>query len=927
MLPQEFVKNWRGNTSTERQSYQQHFIDLCHLVGHQTPKQLDPESKFFTFEAGASKQDGGQGWADVWYRGKFAIEYKGPHGDLDKAYTQLLQYRESLENPPLLIVSNTQELIVHTNFTGTAKQKITITLNDLLTPDGLQKLRNIFYNPDAFKPEKTAAQVTEEAAAQFGRLAAHLEKWGNNPHDVAHYLIRLLFCMFAEDIRLLPKELFTRLVDNGQRDNKRFHRQVKQLFHAMSYGDDFGEYSISWFDGGLFDSDEAVEMDSDGLAILHRITNLDWASIEPAIFGTLFTRSLDPSQRAKLGAQYTSKEDILLVVEPVLMAPLRREWAEVKEKARELAQRRDTAPNRAVKARLQNELSSLIIGFAQKLASIKVLDPACGSGNFLYVSLQLLLDLWKEVAMFAGEVGLSILLPLPGISPSPLQLYGIELNDYAHELAQATVWIGYLQWLHSNGFGFPEQPILKPLDNIKHMDAILKYEDGTAAEPEWPEADVIVGNPPFLGDKKMISELGERYVETIRSLYSPRVAGGADLVTYWFERAREQIEHGNAHRAGLLATQSIRFGLNRRTLERIKTTGDIFFAESDRAWILEGAAVRVAMVGFDNGTETTKTLDGESVKEIYADLSSAIDVTVAKPLAENDHLSFIGTQKSGPFEINASEAQEMKTATNANGLPNADVIKKWINADAITSRNPDMWIIDFGTNMPLSKAEKYQRPFSHVKRNVKPLRDVVRRKNHREKWWIFGESRPGMRSAISGLHRFIVSPRVAKYRLFAWASSDVVPDSRLVVIARDDDYFFGVLHSSIHEVWTLAKSSWHGVGNDPTYNSESCFETFPFPWPPGKEPQDAPRVEAIALAAAELVQLRDDWLNPPGLSEQDLQRRTLTNLYNQRPPWLATAHQTLDAAVFDAYGWPHDLADEEILARLLALNLERAGKK
>ncbi len=637
----------------------------------------------------------------------------------------------------------------------------------------------------------------------------------------------------------------------------------------------------------------------------------------------MFTRSLDPAQRSKLGAQYTSKDDILLIVEPVLMAPLRREWEQIQVKARELAKQRDAAPTTAKKLRLNEELKSLVMDFVQKVRSMRVLDPACGSGNFLYISMRLLLDLEQKVSHFCNDVGLQPFFPEFG----PWQMFGIEINDYAHELAQTTLWIGYLQWLHDNGYGFPSDPILKPLDNIKHMDAILAYDaEGKPVEPEWPEADVIVGNPPFLGDKKMISELGEAYVQLLRSLYMNKVAGGADLVVYWFEKAREQLAARLLQRAGLLATQSIRFGLNRRGLERIKETGDIFFAESDRAWVLEGAAVRVSMVGFDVGQEQTKWLDGKPVQNIYADLTATIDLTVAKPLAENAHLSFIGTQKSGPFNIDTEQAFNMLSApTNAEGRSSVDVIKKWINADAITSGNPNMWIIDFGTNMSLEEAQLYILPFEYVKKNVKPLRDVVRRKGHREKWWIFGESRPGMRRAIAGLDRYIVSPRVAKHRLFAWADVDVVPDSRLVVIARSDDYFFGVLHSFVHELWTLAKSSWHGVGNDPTYNTESCFETYPFPWPPGKEPQDDLRVQAIADAAKELVEQRDAWLNLPGLSEKELQKRTLTNLYNERPDWLDAIHKKLDAAVFDAYGWPHDLSDEEILARLLALNLERAG--
>ena len=302
--------------------------------------------------------------------------------------------------------------------------------------------------------------------------------------------------------------------------------------------------------------------------------------------------------------------------------------------------------------RLQNELSSLILGFAQKLADVRVLDPAAGSGNFLYVSLRLLLDLWKEVSIFAGQVGLSLLTPLPGLSPSPLQLYGIEINDYAHELAQATVWIGYLQWLHGNGFGFPEEPILKPLDNIKHMDAILAYDaDGRPVEPEWPEAEVIVGNPPFLGGNRVRQELGDTYVDGLFTLYDGRVPAFADLVCYWFERARAQQQAQHTQRAGLLATQAIRGGSNRRILDRIKQSGDIFWAESDRNWILDGATVHVAMIGFGCGIETPHVLNGHVVESINADLTSSVDLTKSTRLTENLGICFMGASPKGPFDI------------------------------------------------------------------------------------------------------------------------------------------------------------------------------------------------------------------------------------------------------------------------------------
>jgi len=927
MHPQDFVAKWRGNTSTERQVAQEHFLDVCALVGHATPTAHDGSGKVFTFEAGASKQSGGQGWADVWYKGHFAIEYKGPDKSLEKAYEQLLQYRESLENPPLLITGNTQEYFIHTNFTNSVKRVVRVTLDDLLTPQGLQHIRNIFYHPDAFRPELTAAQVTEEAAARFARLAEHLRKWGHAPHAIAHYLIRLLFCLFAEDTGLLPRDLFTRLVESGRRNPQGFNRQVRQLFRAMAEGDYFGVDEIRYFNGGLFDDDTVLDMDADGVAILHGIGQLDWSAIEPAIFGTLFTRSLDPAQRAKLGAQYTSKEDILLIVEPVLLAPLRREWETVKAEARELAARRDKAPTRAVATRAANDLRSRIEAFAQQLATIRVLDPACGSGNFLYVALRLLLDLWKEVAIFASELGLSMLSPLPGLAPSPEQLYGIEVNDYAHELAQATVWIGYLQWLHDNGYGFVAEPVLKPLSNIKLMDAILAYDaEGKPVEPAWPEVDVIVGNPPFLGSKRIRSELGDEYLQDLWKLYAGRAQRGSDLVTYWFEKACSLLTNRAELRVGLLATNTIRQQSNRWVLERINKVGQIFMAWSDRPWVLDGAAVRISMICFDGGGETARVLDGSEVGIINSDLRYSVDTASAKNLTENHGITFMGTIKVGPFELDAVQALQMLSADlNQNGRPNSDVIRPLLGGEDIVGRAKGQWIIDFGTDMAEEAAAMYALPFEYVKTHVKPVRATNNRESYRRLWWIHGESRPAMRKALAGLERYIATVLVSKHRFFVWLPKQVLPAARLIVFARDDDYFFGVLHSLVHQVWSLRMGARHGVGNDPTYNNTTCFETFPFPWPPGTEPTDDPRVQAIAAAAADLVAQRDAWLNPPGLSEKELQKRTLTNLYNARPDWLAAAHKRLDAAVFAAYGWPDGLADEEILARLLALNLARAG--
>ena len=918
--PQEFVSRWGNVELTERASSQPHFIDLCRLLGQPTPTEADPTGDSYTFERGAAKAagptKGKRGWADVWKKGHFAWEYKGPHANLERAYQQLQQYRESLENPPLLVVSDTRTIQVHTNFTNSVKQVTTFELEDLLDPGKLDRLRLVWTDPEAFRAVETPEQVTEKAAREFARLAEQLRLRGAHPDRAAHFLIRLLFCLFAEDVRLLPDGLFSKLVAATRTNPAAFAAQLRQLFAAMSTGGYFGVEKILHFDGGLFDDDEVLDLDAEGLRVLGRLTGLDWGSIEPAILGTLFERSLDPDKRAQLGAHYTSREDILTVVEPVLMAPLRRRWAEVQERARSLVERRDAASG-GTRTQRQNDLARLLVGFSDEIAATSVLDPACGSGNFLYVSLKQLLDLEKEVITFADEVGLPQFFPKVG----PEQVHGIELNEYAHDLAATTVWIGYIQWLRDNGFGQPAEPILKPLETVEQMDAIMARDgDGTLREPDWPEADVIVGNPPFLGDKKMRAELGYGYVDALRKLFGGRVPGGADLVTYWFEKAREQIEDGSAKRVGLLATNSIRAGANRRVLQRIGESGGIFFAEADRPWVLDGAAVRVSMVGFDDGSETQKVLDGAPVEQIYADLTGALDLASARRLPENAGVAFIGTQKGGAFDLKPEEARHMLAAVgNPNGRPNSDVVRPWINGLDITRRPRGMWIVDFGTDMPREEAALYEAPFEYVVEHIKSYRVTTAESHSGARWWLHQRPRPEMREAMAALTRYISTARVAKHRLFVWTDTTTLPDSQVVVFARDDDYSFGVLHSRAHESWSLRMGNYMGVGNDLRYSVVNCFETFPFP-----EPTEEQRSE-ITEAARRLDELRRNSLQAEGASEAALKKLTLTNLYNARPAWLDNAHKRLDAAVSAAYGWPEGIADEDILKNLLALNLERSA--
>jgi len=924
-----FVARWQRSTLTERSAAQQHFLDLCAVLGEPTPATADPEGTHYTFERGAHKTGGGTGWADVWKRGYFGWEYKGKRKDLAAAYQQLLQYREDLENPPLLVVCDLNRFEVHTNFTGTVKQVYAFDLDDLarnaptatclLAP--LDVLRAAFTNPERLRPTRTAASVTEDAARAFAALADNLRQRGADPEATAHFLMRLLFCLFAEDIGLLPERLFTTLVERTRTRPADFAARLGLLFVAMATGGSFGADDIAHFNGGLFADATTLPLTGDDLAILSRAVALDWASIEPAIFGTLFERSLDPTKRSQLGAHYTGREDILMIVEPVLMAPLRRRWTVVQEEAQAIIVRRDAASGGA-RTRHQQALERLLLAFTDELAAVRVLDPACGSGNFLYVALKRLLDLWKEVSLFAAASRVAGLLPY---TVGPQQLYGIELNVYAHELASVVVWIGYIQWLHDNGFGVPDSPILKPLHNIRHMDAVLAYDEaGRPVEPAWPEADVIIGNPPFLGGSKLRRELGDAYVEHLWSLYTGRVPGGADLVCYWFERARALVAHSQVGRAGLLATNSIRGGANRRVLERIKGSGGIFMAWDDRPWVLDGAAVRVSMVGFDDGREQEHVLDDVPVESINADLTARFDLGRARRLRENEGLCFRSDEKGGPFDIPPELALPMIEAPpNPNGRPNTDVVRPYVNGLDVVRRRRGMWIIDFGVDTPEDAAALYELPFEYVRRVVKPVRAAGSNIRERTYWWLHRRPAPDMRHAVAPLARFVGTPRVAKHRVFVWFDSATIPDCQLYVFARADDYFFGVLHSKAHELWALRTCTWLGVGNDPRYTPTTTFDTFPFPSGPGWESIGDPRVEAIANAARTLVEQRDRWLNPPGATETTLRERTLTNLYNDRPTWLALAHDRLDRAVLDAYGWPHDLGDEEILGRLLALNLER----
>jgi hypothetical protein len=922
----QFAAKWRASTHKEISAYVSHFEDLCRLIGHPTPTDIDPTGSFFCYQKANLKESGQRGFADVWYDQHFGWEYAGKGENLEEKYKQLLQYRDNLANPPLLVVCDFDNIEVHTNFNGTVSQSYPVTLDHIADSSlsvegtsltGIQVIRACFYSPEDLRPGQTTEGLTKDAADRFGKIAESLRiNWQNTDEQVAKYLTRLIFCMFASDVGLLPKRIIISMIDASRATTTReFADRLKLLFEAMSKGGFFGNDRIEHFDGGLFSDNEALNVDSDNLGELRRAAELHWADIEPSVFGTLFERIINPTKRSQLGSHYTSRADIEEIVEPVLMRPLRNEWGQLQNQLTTLLDR--NGGNEQARNTARSQAMRQLGKFLGRLGTTKVLDPACGSGNFLYVSLAKLKELEQQVISFGAKWELF------GLKPKvhPRQMSGIELDPYAHELASIVVWIGYLQWKYKNGVPFTDEtPILQPLETIKQMDAILDLSDPEQPnEPEWPTADVIIGNPPFLGDKKMRGELGNEYVEPLRGLYAGRLPGQSDLVCYWFEKARALVEAGKVKRVGLLATQAIRGGTNRRVLERIKDGGNIFWAESDRDWVLDGATVHVSMVGFDDGTETSKVLDRKPVCSINADLTTGVDVTQARPLKENLGISFVGVQRTGPFELTQEQANQMlKAVGNPHGRPNTDVVRPWINALDVTQRPRYRWIIDFGTDMSAEEAAKYEVPFEYVKMHVKPSRDNVRRQNHKKYWWLFGEPRPGMRKAIAGHHRYMVTPMVSKHRVFVWVAPEVVPENLLIAIARDDDYTFGILHSHPHELWARrAGTQLRDAESASRYTLSMTFETFPFPDPTPSQKQ------AIADAANELNNLREVWLNPADATDGDLDKRTLTNLYNQNPTWLINANKQLDDAVMDAYGWPHDISDDDVLVNLLALNFQR----
>ncbi|MEM1057109.1 MAG: DNA methyltransferase [Bacteroidota bacterium] len=1006
--PATFIAEASASGGAERANAQKFLDGLADVLGVDRPDYTtgDPRADGYTYERPLDFSDGTQnkGFIDLYRRGSFVFETKqgadakrtadgrklrqghGKRGTraweqtMDAARRQASGYARNLEAaepaPPFLIVSDVGYCFdLYADFSGTGRlykpfpdpDRYRVFLPQLESQETRDLFRAIYLDPYSLDPTRRQARVTVELAKTLAGLATELDgatDADGNAMDAearAGFLSRALFSMFAEDAGLIPEGAFTRLLDAYASDLDALPLALGAFFETMDRGGYVGEVraKLRRFNGTLFKDARAPVLSRDAYDRLTEAAHADWKNVEPSIFGTLIERALDKDERHALGAHFTPRAYVERLVGPAILEPLRAEWESTWAAASTLAADAEAASAKATRTRKRNEAIATLRAFFARLASVRVLDPACGSGNFLYVTLAGLKELESEARAAAERlVGESI---GEGFGVTPLQMRGLEVNARAAAIADLVLWIGYLQYNRARyGEAQPlPEPVLDGYGQVEHRDAVLS-EDGTPAP--WPEAEFIVGNPPFIGASRMRDALGDDTTEALRAAY-PEVPESADFVMYWWERAAGAVARGEAERFGLITTNSITQTFNRRVVEaRIGSGADglaLAFAVPDHPWVdgADGADVRVAMtVGVsseafehENGRLAVVTDEGEksdAFREVdvteYAgainpDLTVGPDVTEAEQLEANADLSNRGVQLFGQgFVVTPDEAAQLGLG-RINGLETH--LRPILNGRDLTQTPRGVLVIDFFGLEAEEARQKFPEAYEHVLREVKPARDKNRRKVRRDNWWLFGEPNPKLRLQLAGLKRYIVTPYVAKHRLFQFLPDEIIPDDGLVAIALDDAYSLGVVSSSVHVEWALRAGGRLGVGNDPRYNKSKCFEPFPFP--------EAP--EADRAAIAEIAEALDAHRK----ARQRETGVTLTNLYNAVDALRAgrdlTAkeqqaaddglahtvldlHRRLDRAVLSAYGWS-DLDAEAgtfraaVLERLVDLNRQRRAEE
>jgi len=902
--------------------------------------------------------------------------------------------------PPFLLVVDVGHVIeLYSEFSRTGghytpypdTRGYRVSLEDLRQESVRDRLRAIWTDPLSLDPARVSARITRGIANRLGKLAQSLEHDGHEPELTSAFLMRCLFTMFSEDVGLLPHRSFTTLLESFRDNLDYVQPALEQLWQTMNLGGLSLQLrqKLIRFNGGLFHDNTAIALSRDQLELLIESAHADWTNVEPAIFGTLLERALEPTERHKLGAHYTPREYVERLVMPTIVQPLREDWANVEAAATQLEDAGDTT--KAV---------AMVEDFLTRLTQIRVLDPACGSGNFLYVTLEHLKRLEGEVLeSLAGFGATQGRLETEGITVDPHQLLGLEINPRAVAIADIVLWIGYLQWhFRTHGNVLPPEPVLKNFHNIQHKDALIEWDDvepvfdadgepvthwdgrttkphqatgkevpdETARLPEqryigvrkadWPEADFIIGNPPFIGTSRMRAALGDGYTAAVRGAYK-ELPESCDFVMYWWHKAAELARAGAIRRFGFIATNSLRQTFNRRVIEphlAHKKPLSILWAVPDHPWVDagEGAAVRISMTVAVGGDQPgiLKTISHETPGndearqvtfidwsgKVHANLSAGVDIDQAKPLLANAELSCPGVKLHGSgFIVTPERAQKLGLGETP-GLE--DHIREYRNGSDLTRSPRGVMVIDlFGL-----EAEEVRRRFpavyQHVKEEVYPEREAKRGRTkdsnkYADDWWLFGKVRGHLRDSLSDLKRYIATVETTKHRTFQFLDRSILPDNRLVNIALDDAFSLGVLSSRIHEIWALGAGG--TLEDRPVYTKSICFDAFPFPSPIDTdkarigdlaEQLDAHRKTQLAaypkltltgmynvlvkLRAGEKLTPKDKTIHEQGLVAV-----------------LKELHDELDAAVAEAYGWPADLSDEQILEKLLALNLERAAEE
>ncbi len=1037
-----FIKRWHASGAAERANAQSFLAELCDLLDVPIPDPASPDDheNAYIFERRVLFENGDgsttPNWIDLYKRGCFVLEAKQGADKTDpgvalstaeqkrraqrhkgtatrdtaawerammKARGQAENYVHALPasegRPPFVIVVDVGHCIeLYSEFTCTGGNYVPfpdprshrILLDDLREEDVRARLCLLWTNPMALDPSRRTAKVTRDIADRLAKLAQSLEASEHRPKSVAGFLMRCLFTMFAEDVGLLPDRAFTELLQELRAKPDLFKAAIEDLWRIMNTGGYYSKFmaKLLRFNGGLFAEPHALDVTEDQLELLIEAARADWREVEPAIFGTLLERALAPEERHKLGAHYTPRAYVDRLVVPTIVEPLREEWAATQAAAFTLA------------AQGKNKESiTEIHRFHQRLCAVRVLDPACGSGNFLYVTLEHLKRLEGEVFNTLSDLGeKQTLIESEGVTVDPHQLLGIEINPRAAAITELVLWIGYLQWhFRTHGDITPPEPVIKNFHNIECRDAILAYEherivvdpdtnqpvtrwDGqtykqhpvtgkdvpdeaaranvyeyTNPRPaEWPEADFVVGNPPFIGTALMRQALGDGYTETLRKAIA-EVPESSDYVMYWWNHAAHLARQGDLRRFGFIATNSLRQTFNRRVLERHmndkKKPLSIRFAVPDHPWVdaADGADVRISMSVAEAGAHegTLKRVTRETAGNgdvilvefdttegvLHSDLTVGVDIASAVPQQANCELSCRGVQLIGSGFIVTPEEAKTLGLGRLEGLERH--IRQYRNGRDLTQTPRGVMVIDlFGLESEEVRT-RYPEVYQWVYERVKPERDHNKRASYRDSWWIHGEPRRQFRPALQDLPRYIATVETAKHRFFVFLDENILPDNKLVSVALDDAHILGILSSRIHGTWALAAGSHLGVGNDPVYVKTRCFEAFPFP-----EASDAQKARIRELGEALDGHRKRQQAEHPAL--------TMTGMYNVLAKLrsgevltkkeqaiheqglvsvLKELHDDLDAAVFDAYGWPSALDDEGILERLVALNAQRAAEE